>query len=532
MNSDKQKTKRFWPVYLLSGLLLALPMLFSAMAPVAWFALAPVYYLEYKRAADGRRGGYLRALGRGLLLFYGYGLVTFYWLTELYPLDFIGLSNAGALAVIAAGWLGLPLLQGVVAACQFVVLRFLLRLCRLREHVWLLAPAAASLWCLFEFLQTLTWAGVPWGKLAMGQAGLLPLVQSASVVGSYGVSFLVVLTGGLLAVLLLRWRTARRCATLAGMLAAVVFLANLGFGLIRIAVLEREPRETVTVAAVQANVSSKEKWGETKSSTLLERYTDLTAEAAERGAAIVVWPESAFPYEIETYPELRELISAMSANSGVTLFATSFSNDTNGDIYNVLYAFEDGKDTGAVYAKRHLVPFGEYVPWRPFFEAIYPPLANLSALGTDVHPGTEATVFETAYGKVGALICFDSIYESLARDSVRGGAELLLVSTNDSWFGESAALRQHERHAALRAVENGRYVIRAANTGISAILTDTGRETASLGALRTGVLVGDIAFRTEETVYTRLGDVILWLSLGFLAAAGVICAVHEKRRKE
>ena len=78
MNSDKPNTKRYWPVYLLSGLLLALPMLFSAMAPVAWFALAPVYYLEYQRAADGRRGGYLRALGRGLLLFYGYGLVTFY----------------------------------------------------------------------------------------------------------------------------------------------------------------------------------------------------------------------------------------------------------------------------------------------------------------------------------------------------------------------------------------------------------------------------------------------------------------------
>ena len=530
MNSDKPKTKRFWPVYLLSGLLLALPMLFSAMAPVAWIALAPVYYLEYKRAADGRRGGYLRALGRGLLLFYGYGLVTFYWLTELYPLDFIGLSGAGSVAVIAAGWLGLPLLQGVVAACQFVVLRFLLRVCRLREHVWLLAPAAASLWCLFEFLQTLTWAGVPWGKLAMGQAGLLPLVQSASVVGSYGVAFLVVLTGGLLAVLLLRWRTARRCAALAGILAAVVFLANLGFGLIRIAALEREPRETVTVAAVQANVSSKEKWGANRSNTLLERYTDLTAEAAASGAAIVVWAESAFPYEIETYPTLRDLIEGMSASGGVTLFATSFSRGEDG-VHNVLFAVENGVTSEKVYAKRRLVPFSEFMPWRPFFEAVYPPLTKISALSVDILPGTEATVFETAYGKVAPLICFDSIYESLARDSVRAGAELLLVSTNDSWFGESAALRQHERHAALRAVENGRYVVRAANTGISAILTDTGRETASLGALQMGVLLGDVAFLSGETLYTRLGDLILWLSLGFLAAAGVFSAARGRRRE-
>lgn len=530
MNSNKPKTKRYWPVYLLSGILLALPMLVSELAPVAWIALAPVYYLEYQRAADERRGGYLRAFGRGLLLLYGYGLVTFYWLVELYPLDFVGLSSGGAIAVICAGWFGLPLLQAAVGAVQFVLLRFFLCVCHLREHVWLLAPAAASLWCLFEFLQTLTWAGVPWGKLAMGQAGMLPLVQSASVIGSYGIAFLVVLTGALLAVAFLEIHRDRKSALAAGVLAVAVFTCNLVFGCIRMTVLEAEDRETVTVAAVQANISSKDKWGVSKQRTILDRYTDMTAEAAQSGADIVVWPESAFPFEINDYPSLRDMIDSLSFTNGVTLFATSFSRGEDGMLRNVLFCVENGTEDGTFYEKRHLVPFGEYVPWRPFFELIYPPLAGLSALSEDVYPGSEATVFDTSYGKVGALICFDSIYESLARDSVRAGAELLLVSTNDSWFGESSALRQHERHAALRAIENGRYVVRAANTGISAILTETGRETVFLGALEQGVLTGEAAFLSGKTPYTRFGDVILWLSLGFLEAAGAFCFIRGRRK--
>ena len=136
-------------------------------------------------------------------------------------------------------------------------------------------------------------------------------------------------------------------------------------------------------------------------------------------------------------------------------------------------------------------------------------------------------------GKIGGLICFDSIYETLTLDSVREGAQLLALATNDSWYQDSAAVYQHNRHAVLRAVESGRYIVRAANTGISSIIRPTGEITASLAPLKAGVVTGDVYFRSDRTVYSIVGNVIVlfcgaWLLCG---AAGAIRARYRKKRR-
>ena len=137
-------------------------------------------------------------------------------------------------------------------------------------------------------------------------------------------------------------------------------------------------------------------------------------------------------------------------------------------------------------------------------------------LSSSLTPGDNTHVFRTEIGTIGGLICFDSIYEALSRDSVLDGADLLILSTNDSWYKDSAAVYQHNGHAVLRAIENGRYLVRAANTGISSILSPYGDITASLEPLKTGYVVGEISMESSSTLYTILGNAIVWLSLGYL----------------
>lgn len=160
-----------------------------------------------------------------------------------------------------------------------------------------------------------------------------------------------------------------------------------------------------------------------------------------------------------------------------------------------------------------------------------PPLSQLSALDDDVTPGTRPELFDTAWGKIGSVICFDSIYESLILDSVRAGANLLCISTNDSWFEDSAAVYEHNAHAKLRAVETGRYVVRAANTGISSIITPTGKVTKCLPPLVEGYILDEVYMISENTLYTTIGNILV-LAAGVYIAALLLWPLRSKKIQE
>jgi len=528
-----------WPLlYVLCGVLFSLPMVVPALAPIAYVSAAFVYLFEYDRSVslpDGKKHPLLRAYGRGFLFLYAYGLGTFWWFAELYPLDFVGLGKGASLAVVLAGWFGLPLLQGIIGAFQFLLFHVFLRVCRVREKRCLVPPLAATLWCLFEYLQTLTWAGVPWGKLAMGQTGYLPLIQSVSLFGPYFIAFLIITVNVTLAMGFCAYREKKtpRAAVPCLLLAVLLFSGNLLYGACRIAFRDKSVSDTtVKAAAIQGNVSSKEKWGASSYRLTLDRYTALTEKAAEDGALLVVWPETALPYEIDTDSALADHLQSLSDDGNIYLFVGAFQRGDGDELLNALFLTEPSGMFGeAAYYKRRLVPFGEFVPMRTLFETVFPPLADLAILSEDLTGGEEVQLLETSVGKVGALICFDSIYESLARESVREGATLLLLSTNDSWFGDSSAVWQHNRHAILRAVENGRYVVRAANTGVSTVISDTGRVLSSLDPFETGYVSGEVEIFTEMTLYTKIGDGILLLCPLYLAFAAAFSLWQSKKEK-
>jgi len=226
------------------------------------------------------------------------------------------------------------------------------------------------------------------------------------------------------------------------------------------------------------------------------------------------------------------LLAADAENRGVTLAVGAFSreeNENGDDIYgNSVFVFTPDGKMSAPYSKQHLVPFGEYLPYRRFFEFALPALAASDAFGTDLSSGQNTAPIDTPVGKAGILICYESVFGELCRKEIKNGAEILFISTNDSTFGSSQALRHHLAQAQMRAVENNVPVLRAANTGISALIAPDGRLVQTLGADKTGYLAGILPYGTGHTLYRTLGDGILLLFAALLLCSYIYPRIFRK----
>ena len=341
---------------------------------------------------------------------------------------------------------------------------------------------------------------------------------------------MILLVNGLLAYAILNYQVKKK-AILCTSLAVVILLSNilLGVGLMH---QKDEERTTVKVAAIQGNVDMDAKGGASKE--LMRVYGEMTREAVKDGAQIVVWPESIFPYKMNKYSVLTKFVSNLAAECDVTLIVGALYGGEDEKTYNTLYMVTpDGIISDTLYHKRHLVPFGEYVPMRDIIMTLIPPLAELSALDDDIFPGTDTALFETEWGKLGGLICFDSIYEELTRASALDGANLMMLPSNDSWwFSTSVETYQNETQAMLRAIESGRYLVRAGNTGISSIITEHGEHLAWLAPETKGIASAEVEMCTETTLYTRIGNLFVYLCAAFVLLLYPIDFVITKYKKK
>ncbi|MBQ9085562.1 MAG: apolipoprotein N-acyltransferase [Clostridia bacterium] len=523
----------------LGGVLTGLTLVFPSIGFLEWLTLIPagLFLLEYATRSEVR----LRTLyGYGLFFFYCYYLVVYHWFVNLYPLDFIdGMTKGAAVCVVLVSWWGLALLQALMGGVVFVLMGTFFRT-SLARRVPLLRPfLAAGIWSVFEWSQTLGWWGVPWGRLPLGQSSYLLGLQTASWFGSYFVTFLLVavnlcLAQGVIIVLRRYEIPLRHSLKPIGIAVAAMLVFQYGAGAV-IWLTNRDEGEPLRVAAIQGNISSNEKWSFSSAKRTQEVYREHTLRAAEQGAELVVWPETALPYELEEGNSSWVYVSSLAKEADVMILVGAFDpseNEKEGE-YNAVFCFlPDGNCLDTVYAKRKLVPFGEFVPLRGLIETLIPPLAELVMSGDDVLWGEGANLFETEKGTIGSLICFDSIYEDLTRESVLEGAELICLSTNDSWFTDSAALYMHNAQAQLRAIESGRYVVRCANTGISTIISDRGEVLSSLEPLVDGMVVEDVYRSDHRTLYTLIGNlfVFLWIAiLLLLAALEIILWIRKKK---
>ncbi len=519
-----------WPLLVGGALLLGLTVIFPQIGLLEWIALVPALLVILTRLPD-KSVRYRNLYGMGFVFFFSFYVVNFYWLVCLYPLDFVGMDKGSAVFVVLLAWLGLSAFQAVGAALIFPLLGWLTRGTRLSRLPLMHPFLFAALWTVWEWLQAHSgWAGVPWARLPLGQAHMTLTLQSAAYFGSYFVTFLILAVSGMLSYLILHPDRKWVCLTVAGSL----FVGNLALGGIRLLTMPKDEGESLQIAAIQGNISSHDDYalGAVAASRMV--YGDLSREAAAAGADIILWPETALVLSWDTSPSIQAFVKDLAAECGTPILIGIFTDvpDTAQLHNSIVAVLPDGTVHDVVYHKQNPVPFGEFVPYRDFIMKVIPPLGEIAMLSEDIPAGEDSVVFELDEGNFGSIICFDSIYEDNVLNSVRNGAEILCVSTNDSWFRDSRGVWMHEAQSQLRAIETGRYVARAAITGVSCVITPTGEVTDELPPYETGYAMDSVYLRDETTLYTLTGHVFIYLCMAFVGGwltVSVIDKIKSRR---
>ena len=471
-----------------SGVLLALSFPKFGHPAYAWFALTPLLVALSSGPAPRRAFGL--GLTTGLVYFTG----TLYWITRV-------MVVYGGLPA----WAAAPINGALIAYLALFPAIFSLVMARLVIRRGRAALMAAPLvWVATELGRTVLFTGFPWVLLGYSQVEVLPIAQLASIFGVYGVSALVVGVSAAAARVVVG---ERRFAPAIAMAILVIVVAT--WGGMRVAANDlTRAGAAVRVGIVQGNVDQAQKWNLGRAQSIFQDYLRMTRQAIDGGAALVLWPESSAPFHFEEDPIGAEQVRALARQSRVPILVGSDQAERGAEtkLYNSAFLVGANGATAGVYRKMHLVPFGEYVPLERLLFFAAPMTAEVGTFSA----GETPNVLPVGDHKISVAICYEIVYPDLVRRFVVGGSELLTTITNDAWFGDTSAPYQHFTQASMRAIENGRYLVRSANTGISGIVDPYGRIVARGPLFQPAVMIGDARFLGGITVYARTGDLFAY----------------------
>jgi apolipoprotein N-acyltransferase len=510
-----------WLLASATGVLLALSFPKFGHPACAWVALVPLVLALRGPAPLGQprplgvRRAFLIAWWAGLVYFTG----TVYWTSGVLA-QFGGLPMPVAVfaMLLLAGYLALYPAAAAAAAARGLE--------RFGDRALVLVPAA---WAATEFMRGAFFGGFPWVPLGNSQVEMLPIAQLASVTGVYGLSALVAAVNvALVAAFLSSGRT--RWVVLGATALSLAAAGAWGSSRIAAARLIRDAPE-LRVGLVQANIAQDDKWDPRQARRIITTYMAMSRDVVKRGAEYVIWPESATPAMFEEDAGTNETVRALAAELRVPLLFGSdqFERGANPRFYNSAFLVGPDGRTQAVYRKIQLVPFGEFFPFQEWLSFVSPLVERAAPFA----PGTAVVMLPAGGHQVSTAICYEVVYPRLAREAVLQGSELLTTITNDAWYGETSAPFQHFAMASMRAIEQGRYLARAANTGVSGIVDPYGRVTQRSRVFEQVGLVGEVRFIQTRTPYAAAGDVVPWIGLAMVAlalAASVRRAPAPKRR--
>lgn len=482
-----------WVLAGLAGLALAFSMPGPDLGGLVWVALIPLFWALGDR--DPKRAFQLGLVGG--VVYFG---ALLYWLYTLWEWTSFALIPG---YLVLVGYLGLY--WGAFGALYAFLHR--------RLPLWALIPAVPALWVLLEYIRSLGKFGFSWGQIADALYRQLEMVQLVSITGPWGVSFLVVLVNLIIyqGIRRRRWRYPLVAALAAGL----VF----SWGGARL----QQPLpqgEALAVSIAQPNIPQAIRSDTNRLDEFLAIYQRLL-ERIDRAAPhsdLVILPESILPAYVLSDPEVRGVFTGWTRTHETTMILGTYSREGD-DVYNATVAISPAGDVVDTYHKNRLVPFStEYFPGiglvRQLGLSRWVPVGNRLGLIT---PGRGLKPLQTPWGPIGTPICFESIFSHITRKFVQSGAKLITTLTNDAWFKNTWALPQHFAKGVLRAVENGRYFVQAANTGVSGIVDPRGRIIERSPIQREAVLFGTVELLDGQTVYTRYGDGFVHLSLLYLA---------------
>ncbi len=357
---------------------------------------------------------------------------------------------------------------------------------------------------LAELFRAYALTGFPWALMGQGWVET-PVIQLVSVIGVHGVGLLTVLAGAILA-----------RGTLRGLAVSGAMLAAMWGGSLWLGAGDFPDRETAfNVRIVQPNAAQQLKWLPEFQEMFFQRLLESTA--AEGSVDMVIWPETAVNFLPDRRPDLLAEVAAAAHGADVVFGARHFQD---GDWFNSLFVLDSQGEIAARYDKHHLVPFGEYLPLNDFANSIgWRALADVTALGFSEGDGPQ-TIETPSVPAFSPLICYEAVFPVYAEGSGKR-PEFLLQITNDAWFGNLSGPYQHLAQARIRAIEQGLPLIRAANTGVSAIVNARGQVVAQLPLGVAGHLDGVLPAALVPTIYARTGDWLIFAVLGLLALATI-----------
>jgi len=500
-------TKKIFLAASVSGLIVALPYLAPVLFPLAWIAFVPLFW-----AIDQTRG-WRSALCVGLAAGTVAHLIGFYWL--VYTISVFG-EFPYAVSVIV--FVVYALLQGIQLALFAVLVR--------TAGFGPLAIFPALFWVGLEFLFPLLF---PW-HLANSQISFLWFIQSADLVGPYGASFIIMWFSAALYRSALAHRQGAQGSWWPLAYPALLAVLTVLYGYLRLQSVDEEMAgaRKLSLAAIQGNVDIDLKWNPALAQKNLDKHRALTANL--ESVPLVIWPESAIEFpiaeELATLPP--EIVPALKLQRGRLIFgAKSFRrNPVTGTIqaFNTAFFADAQGNILARYHKQALLAFGEYLP----FAKILSLLPGMP-FADGFTPGPGPITFPLARNvRAAPLICYEDLMPELARAFVKETRANLLVNiTNDAWYGRSVGPWQHARLAQWRAIETRRSLIRATNTGVTALINAKGEMVRSLPLFTDATMPAEVEILDGETFYVRFGDWFAWGAT--ILSAAIVLLVAQRR---
>jgi apolipoprotein N-acyltransferase len=488
------------------------------------FLTFPVLVWLIDGSAAGRFGGMVAAAGAGWWFGFGYFLAGVYWVGHAFLVD---AKTFGWLLPFAI--VGLPTYLALYMAFATAIARLLWT----RGAMRIIALAVAI--TVAEWLRGHLFTGFPWNTFGYALATPPPLAQAASLIGIWGLTFIAVAAYAAPAVLFDDPADTKR-RWLAPALAVVVIAGLAGYGLWR---LDRTPTtfvDGVRLRLMQANIQQDQRFNYKQRQVIMDRYAALSDRASGPNATglkdvtHLIWPESSFPFFLTREADALAQIAKLLPEGTVLITGAVRAPETVPTqavkrAYNSIYVLDHDASILSIYDKVHLVPFGEYLPFQDFLERLG--FTQLVRVSGGFIPGDRRRAIAVPRApRFLPLVCYEVVFpgQAVPRGERPGW---MLNLTNDGWFGRSPGPYQHLHQARVRAIEEGLPLVRAANSGISAVIDPLGRVVNSLPLGAEGVLDARLPRALQPTPYARFGDA----PAGLLVAAAFIVVIRRRRRK-
>ncbi len=498
----------------IGGIMFATPYIWEWLFPLTFISLILLFsILNYQK--DNK----IKICFNYFFIFFGGCFLTVYTLFfNLYPFEGFNFTKTQGVIIVIFAWIAASLIHSFYGGVILSLSGYF------RFSPILFSLSVSSLWVIFEWSMSLGFLAFPWVNISVSLIKFLPFLQTASLFGNGIITFITVFSSSLLGIALsskisnLQKKEEKKQNKISLVkISCIVLSVNTIIGTF-LYFLPENKEEEINVCIVQGNVAMGEKWDEEKFHSILESHNELirnSLDASKNKVDVVLMAETVFPAICTENGLIYQTISKIAKDYDVTVIFGAMLKIDN-ELHNAVMAIYPDGNVSDYYSKQKLVPFGEKMPNLGIIGELIPQLKELNNDSSYIEGKTSKAIKSYDGTLYGTLICYDSVFSEIARQSVKNGADIIAISTNDSWYKNGFAVKNHKNQSVIRAIETGRYVFRSANTGISCIITSKGDVLCESKMLEKTVVVGKGYTIQKNTLFVILGNTSLFSSFALI----------------